>query len=83
MPWTTNRGKKNLSYSVLKQNTIIYAIGRCEAIQAEVIVKFQDLKENKIREIGEQFVVSKERYHELERQGFVKEIKEKGKEAAK
>jgi len=28
-------------------------------------------------------VVSKERYHELERQGFVKEIKEKGKEAAK
>lgn len=44
-------------------------------MKVETIVKFRDLKANKIREIGEQFIVSKERYEELERRKFVKEVK--------
>ncbi len=45
-------------------------------MKAETIVKFRDLKAGRIREIGQQFTVSKERYQELEKMGFVKEAKE-------
>lgn len=51
-------------------------------MKAETIVKFRDLKARKIREIGQQFTVSKERYTELEKRGFVKEVKEKPEETA-
>lgn len=51
-------------------------------MKAETIVKFHDLKAGKIREIGEQFTVSKERYLELEKRGFVKEVKEEPEKAA-
>lgn len=53
-----------------------------ETMKAETIVKFRDLKAGKIREIGQQFTVSKERYMELEKRGFVKEVKEKPEETA-
>lgn len=53
-----------------------------ETMKVETTVKFRDLKENKIREIGEQFNVSKERYKELEKRGFVKEVKEEPEETA-
>lgn len=42
-------------------------------MQAEAIKKFRDLKAGKIREPGEVFTVSKERFHELEGKGFVEE----------
>jgi hypothetical protein len=42
-------------------------------VQAEAIKKFRDLKAGKIREPGEVFTVSRERFHELEGKGFVKE----------
>lgn len=42
-------------------------------MQAEAIKKFRDLKADKIREQGEKFTVSKERFFELEEKGFVKE----------
>lgn len=45
-------------------------------MKVEAIVKFQDLEEKKIREIGEQFTVSKERYKVLEERGLVKEAAE-------
>lgn len=51
-------------------------------MKAETIVRFQDLKEDKIREIGEQFTVSRERYKELEKRGFVKELKEEPEKTA-
>ena len=44
-------------------------------MKVETAVKFRDLKENRIREIGEQFTVSKERYQELKSRGFIKEVK--------
>lgn len=44
-------------------------------LKVETIVKFHDLKEDCIREIGTQFTVSKERYRELEKRGFVREVK--------
>ena len=53
-----------------------------DAMKVETTVKFKDLKKNKIREIGERFVVSKERYKELEKRGFVKEVKEEIEETA-
>lgn len=44
-------------------------------------VKFKDLKDKKLREIGEEFVVSKERYDEILKVGkFVEEVKEEVKE---
>ena len=44
-------------------------------------VKFKDLKDKKTREIGEEFVVSKERYDEILKVGkFVEEVKEEVKE---
>lgn len=47
-------------------------------------VKFKDLKDKKIREIGEEFVVSKERYDEILKVGkFVEEVKEEVKEEIK
>lgn len=45
-------------------------------MRVETIVKFRDLKEGKIRESGEKFTVSKERYKVLKEHGFVKEVKE-------
>lgn len=45
-------------------------------MRVETITKFRDLKEEKIREPGEQFTVSKERFQELKEHGFVKEIDE-------
>lgn len=51
-------------------------------MKVETTVKFRDLKENKIREIGDTFTVSKERYKELEKRGFVKEVKEEAEETA-
>lgn len=41
-------------------------------MQAEATIKFRDLKAGKIREPGETFTVSKERFLELEGRGFVK-----------
>lgn len=39
--------------------------------------RFNDLKENKVREVGDTFEVSKERYAEILKVGkFVKEVKE-------
>lgn len=47
-------------------------------------VKFKDLKDKKIREIGEEFVVSKERYDEILKVGkFVEEVKEEEKKPNK
>jgi len=46
------------------------------ALRVETIIKFRDLKSDKIREPGEQFTVSKERFQELKEHGFVKEVKE-------
>lgn len=43
-------------------------------MRVEAILKFRDLKEGKVREAGEQFTVSKERYRVLEERGFVKEV---------
>lgn len=37
-------------------------------------VKFQDAKEDKVREIGSEFEVSKERFEELQK--YVEEVKE-------
>lgn len=44
-------------------------------MQAEAIIKFRDLEADKIREPGEVFAVSKERFWELKGKGFVKEAK--------
>lgn len=49
-------------------------------MKAETIVRFRDLKAGKIREIGEQFHVSKERYKELEKRRLVKEVREEPQE---
>lgn len=46
-------------------------------MQAEAAIKFRDLKADKIREPGEMFTVSKERFRELEERGFVKEAEKK------
>lgn len=53
-----------------------------ETMKAETVVKFHDLKADCIREVGEQFTVSKERYKELERAGVAKEVKESEETAA-
>ena len=46
-------------------------------MKVKTIVRFRDLKENKIREIGEEFTVSKERYDEILKVGnFVEEVVE-------
>lgn len=48
-------------------------------MKAMALVKFKDLKENKIRNKGEEFILSKERFKEINSTKFgnlVKEIKE-------
>ena len=53
-------------------------------MQAEATIKFRDLEAKKIREPGEVFAVSKERFWELKGKGFVKEAeKPKGTEDCK
>lgn len=40
-------------------------------------VKFRDLKEDELREVGDEFIVSKDRYKEILEVGdFVEEVKE-------
>lgn len=51
-------------------------------MKVETVVKFHDLKADCIREVGEQFTVSKERYKELEKAGVAKEVKESEETAA-
>lgn len=47
-------------------------------------IRFKDLKEDKIREIGEEFIISKERYEEILKVGvFVEEIEEPKEEEVK
>lgn len=42
------------------------------------LVKFKDLKENVIREKGDEFIVSKSRYNEILKVGkFVEEVEDK------
>ena len=46
-------------------------------MKVKVVRKFNDLKENTIREIGDEFIVSKSRFEEIQRAGdFVVEIEE-------
>ena len=52
-------------------------------MKVETVVRFRDLKAGCIREVGEQFTVSKERYKELEKAGVAKEVKESEETAAK
>ncbi len=51
-------------------------------MKVETVVRFRDLKAGCIREIGEQFTVSKERYKELEKARVAKEVKESEETAA-
>lgn len=51
-------------------------------MKVETVVRFRDLKAGCIREVGEQFTVSKERYKELEKAGVAKEVKESEETAA-
>ena len=51
-------------------------------MKVKTIVKFKDLKEKKLREAGEEFEVSKERYKEINSTKFgvlVEEVKEEKK----
>ncbi len=51
-------------------------------MKVRTIVKFQDLKENVMRELGDEFTCSKKRYEEILKVGkFVEEIKENEVEA--
>lgn len=46
-------------------------------MKVKVVRKFNDLKENTTREIGDEFIVSKSRLEEIQRAGdFVVEIEE-------
>lgn len=46
-------------------------------MKVKVVRKFNDLKENTTREIGDEFIVSKSRFEEIQKAGdFVVEIKE-------
>ncbi len=46
-------------------------------MKVRVLSKFNDLKEGKIREVGEVFIVSKKRYEEIIGKGdFVEKIEE-------
>lgn len=48
-------------------------------MKVKTLVKFQDAKEDKLREVGDEFIVSKERYKEiLEAGNFVEEVEEDG-----
>lgn len=51
-------------------------------MKAKAIVKFRDLKEKKLRQIGEEFEVSKERFKEINSTKYgvlVEEVKEEKK----
>jgi hypothetical protein len=46
-------------------------------MKVRVLVKFNDLKENVVREIGDEFIVSKSRYDEILTAGdLIEEVKE-------
>ena len=46
-------------------------------MKVKVVRKFNDLKENTMREIGDEFIVSKSRFEEIQKAGnFVVEIEE-------
>lgn len=49
-------------------------------MKVKTIVRFKDLKEDKIREIGETFIISKKRADEILKKGaYIEEIKEDSK----
>ena len=49
-------------------------------MKVKTIVRFKDLKEDKIREIGETFIISKKRADEILKKGaYIEEIKEEDK----
>lgn len=51
-------------------------------MKVKTIVKFKDLKEKKLREVGEEFEVSKERFKEINSTKYgklVEEVKEEKK----
>lgn len=53
-------------------------------MKVRTLVTFNDLKEKQRREIGDEFIVSKERYEEILKVGkFVEEVKEDVKEGSK
>lgn len=53
-------------------------------MKVKALIKFKDLKEDKIREIGEEFIISKERYEEILKVGvLVEEIEEPKEEEVK
>ena len=43
---------------------------RCKTLQ-----RFTDLKENKVRELGDEFELTKERFEQLENANLVQEVK--------
>ena len=46
-------------------------------MKVKVVRKFNDLKENTTREIGDEFIVSKSRFEEIQKAGdFVVEVEE-------
>lgn len=53
-------------------------------MKVKTIVRFKDLKEDKIREIGETFIISKKRADEILKKGaYIEEIKEDNKKKEK
>lgn len=53
-------------------------------MKVRALIKFKDLKEDKIREIGDEFIISKERYEEILKVGvLVEEIEEPKEEEVK
>lgn len=53
-------------------------------VKVKTIVRFKDLKEDKIREIGETFIISKKRADEILKKGaYIEEIKEDNKKKEK
>ena len=46
-------------------------------MKVRALIKFKDLKEEKVREIGDEFIVSKARFEEILEVGqFVEEVEE-------
>ena len=46
-------------------------------MKARTLIRFTDLKEDKVREIGEEFVLSKERFDEILSKGrLIEEVEE-------
>lgn len=47
-------------------------------MKVRALVKFNDLKENVVREIGDEFIVSESRYDEIKKAGrFVEAVEDK------